>query len=362
MFLAIALVAVAAMVVLGAARLLIPAGGADAATGQAARGGGRPTVVTLTPVILRPFSSRIDVLGVAKGRQSVTLTADTTELVTKIFFRSGQAVRQGQVLAQLNAREQTADIGQYQAALALAEQNLQRYQTLADKGIAAKATVDQYRGTRDQALATVEAAKARAANRVIRAPFSGNIGLTDAAPGMLLNPGSSIATLDDTSVIRVDFPVPERFLSVLREGLQITATADAYPSENFRGVIAKLDTRIDPNTRAITARAEFPNGNRRLKPGMLMHVAIDQAQRESASAPESALLFEDDKAFVFVARPDPNKGQIAVRRPVSVGVRHDGVVEITDGLKPGDMVIADGLNRVRPNEAIVPAGQNKHAA
>lgn len=353
------------MVVLGALRLMIPAGGAPVAGPGASAGGkaaGRPTAVTLTPVVVRPFSDRIDVLGVAKGRQSVTLTADTTELVTRILFHSGQAVRQGQVLAELNAREQTADIGQYQAALALAEQNLQRYQTLADKGIAAKATVDQYRATRDQARATLEAARARAANRVIRAPFSGVIGLTDAAPGMLLNPGGSIATLDDISVIRVDFPVPERYLSVLREGLAISATADAYPNQAFRGFIAKLDTRVDPNTRAITARAEFPNGDRRLKPGMLLHVGIDQGLRQNPSAPESAVVFEGDKAFVFVATPDPKKGQIAVRRPVSLGVKREGVVEVTGGLQPGETVIADGLNRVRPNEAIVAAGREPKRA
>lgn len=352
------------MVVLGAIRLMIPAGGAagGAPGATAGKGAGRPTAVTLTPVVLRFFSNRIDVLGVAKGRQSVTLTADTTELVTRILFHSGQAVRQGEVLAELNAREQTADIGQYEAALALAEQNLQRYQTLADKGIAAKATVDQYKATRDQARATLEASKARAANRVIRAPFSGVIGLTDAAPGMLLNPGGSIATLDDISVIRVDFPVPERYLSVLLEGLPISATADAYTTQTFRGIIAKVDTRVDPTTRAITARAEFPNGDRRLKPGMLLHVGIDQAARQSPSAPESAVVFEGDKAFVFVASPDPKKGQIAVRRAVSLGVKHDGVVEVTAGLRPGETLIADGLNRVRPNEAIVAAGREPRRA
>ena len=357
MFLVVAVAALGLMVLVGAARLLLVGGqGAEAKTGA---GAARTVFIAEAPVQLRQFSNRIEVLGVAKARQSVTLTADATELLLKIYFRSGDHVRQGQVLAQLNAREQNANIGQEEAALALADQNLKRYQTLADKGIAAKATVDQYKAAYDQAKATLDAARSRAADRVIRAPFSGVVGLTDAAPGMLVNPGASIATLDDLSLIRVDFPVPERFLPVLREGLPISATADAYPAQAFHGVVAKLDTRIDPSTHALTARAEFLNGDRRLRPGMLLHVTIDQGERTTASVPEAAVVFEADGAWVLTVKPDPAKGAVAVKRVIKTGERRDGLVEVTSGLVPGEMVVADGLNRVRPNDAVttqVPKG------
>ncbi|MGC4107200.1 MAG: efflux RND transporter periplasmic adaptor subunit [Thermomicrobiales bacterium] len=102
------------------------------------------------------------------------------------------------------------------------------------------------------------AAEARQADRVIRAPFSGVVGLTDIAPGAVINPGAAIVTLDDLSVVRVDFQVPDRFLSAVREGQDIAATADSFPGQTFRGRVAKLDTRIDERTRALTARAEIP--------------------------------------------------------------------------------------------------------
>ena len=208
----------------------------------------------------------------------------------------------------------------------------------------------------ESAVAVVAARKAGVADRTIRAPFSGVVGLTDAAPGMLINPGATIATLDDVSVMRVDFPIAERYLSVLREGLALTATADAYPATKFTGKIAKLDTRIDPATRSIVARAEFANGNRMLKPGMLLHVSIDQTTRSNPAVPESAVVFQAKGAYVFGVTQDPKKGQIAVRKDIVVGQRGEGWIEVSSGLKAGDQVVSEGVNRVRANEAVRPTG------
>jgi membrane fusion protein, multidrug efflux system len=365
LFLIIAIVVLGVMAVAGGVRLLASGGGGGGA-GPAARGpgggGGGPrgpqaVAVRLAVVGERPFMEQIEVLGVAKARQSVTLTANTTELITRIRFQSGQFVRQGQVLADLNAREQNADILQAEAARDLAKSNWDRWQALADRGVAPKATAEQYQSPYQQAVAAVEARRAGVADRTIRAPFSGVVGLSDAAPGMLVNPGATIATLDDVSVIRVDFPIAERYLSVLREGLPLTATADAYPATKFTGRIAKLDTRIDPATRSIVARAEFPNANRMLKPGMLLHVSIDQTARTSPAVPESAVVFQAKGAYVFGVAQDPKKGQIAVRKDIVVGARGDGWIEVASGIMAGDQVVAEGVNRVRANEAVRVAGQ-----
>jgi membrane fusion protein (multidrug efflux system) len=372
LFLIIAIAVLGLMAVAGGVRMLMPAkgaaGGAPAAGAQARAGGGagprgagggrgaQAVVVKLTQVGQRPFVERIEVLGVAKARQSVTLTASTTELVTRIRFKSGDYVRQGQVLADLNARQQNADIIQAQAALDLAKSNLDRWQSLADRGVAPKATAEQYKSQYEQARAVLASRKAGVDDRTIRAPFSGVVGLTDAAPGMLVNPGATIATLDDVSVIRVDFPIAERYLSVLREGLPLTATADAYPAVTFRGRIANLDSRIDPGTRSIVARAEFPNANRLLKPGMLLHVSLDQTSRTNPAVPESAVVFEAKGAYVYGLGHDPKKGPIAVRKDIVVGSRGDGWIEVVSGLDVGDKVVAEGVNRVRANEGVRPVG------
>lgn len=417
-FLIAAVIAVLLMVVAGAARLFIfkpqsiggPGGGAPgaAAPGGAAAAGGaggaqRPgaaagfarggTQVTSLAAPVRTFTERMDVLGVAKGRQSVTLTSNTTQLVTAVRFRDGQNVTRGQVLVELRATEQDAGVDQAQAALEAARLNFERWNTLAEKGIAAPATRETYRASYDQAKAALAAAVARRGDREIRAPFSGVVGLTDIAPGALINPGTAIATLDDVSVVRVDFDIPDRFISRLRKGTPIIARAESYPGQTFAGVVAELDSRINERTRSIKARAELPNRGGLLKPGMLMRVGIEESSRQAVAAPEAAVQFDADQAFVFVihrsARPQSAgagagaaaaggqgaqggqrrppgaaapggansaprgmPGQVE-RRVVVAGQRQDGWVEILSGIEAGDQIVADGVNRLQNNQPVL---------
>lgn len=351
-FLFAAIGVLALMLIAGGLRLAVSAlGKAEPAGGRS--GGG--VLVSETRASIRPFTDRIEVLGVAKGRQSVTITSNTTELITGVHFKDGARVVKGQVLVDLKSQEQSADIAQAQAALNLADLNYERWKSLGAQGIASSASVDQYRVADEQAKANLDAAKSRMGDRVIRAPFSGVVGLSDVAPGTLINPGAPIVSLDDVVVMRVDFDVPDRFLPVLREGMPITARPDAYPNATVAGRIATLDTRVDEKTRAIKARAEFPNLDDRLKPGMLMRVAIDQGSRQSVAVPEAAVQFEGDQAYVYVlATRGP--GRIAVERQVQTGADAAGFIEIKDGLKAGEAIVADGVNRVSPNQQVRVAG------
>jgi membrane fusion protein (multidrug efflux system) len=358
-FLIAAVCALILMVVAGGLKLA--AGhGQKGAHGPAAAGkaGAKAVLVSEAYAVMRPFADRIDVLGVAKGRQSVTITSNTTELITAVHFTDGQRVRAGQVLVDLKAQEQNADIAQQQAALALAQSNYARWKVLYDKGIAAGASLDQYKAALDQAKANLAAAKSRKGDRTIRAPFAGVVGLSDIAPGALINPGTPIVSLDDLSVIRVDFQVPDRFLANLREGTPITATSEAVPGLSFTGRIAKIDTRVDERTRAIKARAEFANPEGRIKPGMLMHVAVDQGLRQAVAVPEAAVQYDADQASVFlIARQGPKT--VAAQKPVATGANEGGFIEIKDGLAAGSAIVADGVNRVKNNQAVRVTG---HAA
>lgn len=323
--------------------------------GPAAKGGGRggfgPTQVSVAVVQPRAFKDTIEVLGVAKGRQSVTLTAATTQLVERVRFRDGQQVARGAVLVELRATEQDAAVAQAQARLVQAQRSYERYRTLGQQGWASKAQVDEVEASYRAAQADVAAARAREADRVIRAPFAGVVGLSDVAPGALVNPGAPIVTLDDISAMRVDFQVPERYLAQLRQGQTILANVDAYPGETITGRIAQLDTRIDERTRAITARAEFPNPGGRLKPGMLVRVGVSRGERQSLSAPESAVSVQGDNAFVYVIRQNGER-TVAEQRPILTGIRQQGLVEIRDGVQPGERIVADGLNKIQPGQPI----------
>jgi len=299
----------------------------------------------------RDFVNQIQALGVARGRRSVDITSSTTELITRVLFRDGQTVRAGAPLVELQAREEDAGILTARANLAQAQRDYDRWQDLAERGVAPRVQAEQAQSALETAQAALEAAQARRGDRVIRAPFSGVIGLSTVTPGTLVNPGAVIATLDDIGVIRVDFPVPERYLSLVRAGTPIIATADAVPGETFHGTIALVDTRVDQTTRALTSRAEFPNLNGRLRPGMSIRVRVQEGQRQALAAPESAVLFEGDQAFVYRVAGTGEDAQ-AQRVLVETGAVEGGFIEILDGVSAGDQIIAGGLNRLQPGAPV----------
>lgn len=324
------------------------AGGPGGGRGGA---GGRGQAVSEAVAAPREFSDRIRVLGVARGRRSVNITSSTSELITRVMFTDGQRVAAGTPLVQLQAREEDANIADNRAQVARAETMYERYKTLNERGFASAAMVEQYETELESARASLVASEARAGDRTIRAPFAGVLGLSTVTPGTLVNPGAVIATLDDIDVVRVDFPIPERYLAVLRAGTPITATIDAYGDEVFTGRIALIDTRVNEATRSVTARAEIPNPGTRIRPGMAVRVAVQQGLRQGIAVPEAAVQYEGDGAFVYrIANGE--RGTTAQRVVVETGAVEGGFVEILSGLTNGDRVVGSGLNRIQPNAPV----------
>lgn len=356
-FLIAAAVLLVLMVVAAILRIAFASDGAEGARGPGGAGG-RGQQVSETVVAQRPFSDQIQVLGVARGLRSVNITSSTTELITRVMFVDGQRVAAGAPLVELQAREEDAAIIEARAQLAQAQREYDRYKALADRGIAPRVTAENAETAVETAQAALQAAQARRGDRVIRAPFAGTLGLTTVTAGTLINPGAVIATLDDTSTIRVDFPLPERYLNVLRPGAPLTATADAYGDEPFTGRIDLIDTRVNETTRAATARAVFPNPGGRIRPGMLLRVSVQQGQRQAASAPEAAVQYEGAGAFVYrIARG--NEGSTAQRVEIETGVVENGFVEILSGVEAGDRIVGSGLNRIQPGSPVTVAGQGR---
>ena len=339
------------LVLMVAAALLRIAFSGGEEGGPAGPGRGGAQAVSEVHVAERAFSDRIEVLGVARGRRSVDITSNTTELITRVFFSDGQRVAEGAPLVELRADQQDAGIIEAQARVQQARRDMERWEALAERGIAPRVTAEQARTDFETAEASLEAARARRGERMIRAPFAGVLGLTTVTAGTLVNPGVVIATLDDVSVIRVDFPVPERYLPVLTPGLTISARAEAYPEREFQGQIARLDTRVDPQTRAMTARAEFANPDRVLRPGMSMRVSIRQGSRIAPAVPEAAVQYQGGGAYVYRIAADGDRST-AQRIEVETGVVENGMVEIISGLGAGDRVIGSGLNRIQPGAAV----------
>lgn len=326
-------------------------GGATAAT-SAGKGGGPPApMVAAVPVASHAFTDGIQALGTAQAKESIVITPKVADTIRAIRFDSGQRVRRGQALVELSNVEQAADLAQARAANEAAQGELRRYQGLYDRGFASQARIDAVRAEADAAQARVDAGASRIADRTIHAPFSGVVGLRTASPGQYVRPGDQIGTLDDITEIKLDFDVPETQITRLRPGVEITATTAAFPDRTFAGRIAQVDSRIDPTTRTVRVRAILPNSDEAIRPGMLMTVQVLSNPREVLAMPETAILDEAGGSFVFRVN-QANGGQTAERVQVETGQRSGGMAEILSGLNPGDLVITEGLQAVRPGQQV----------
>ncbi|SIN59685.1 membrane fusion protein, multidrug efflux system [Parasphingorhabdus marina DSM 22363] len=314
--------------------------------------GGAPTVVGGT-VTQAEFVSDIEAVGTAFANEQTILTSPVTEKIERIAFSDGAVVRRGSVIAQLSRGEESADLNAVEARAAEADKQLDRLVSLQKRGFATNAAVDQQTALRDAARADASAIRSRISDRVIRAPFDGVISLRTVSPGTVVTSGSPIATISDISSIKLDFTVPENFLTALEKGQAIEARTAAYPDRNFYGTIDNINPLVDPLSRSLTVRAILPNAARQLRPGMLMTVRIVSETRTGLAVPESALLAQGDQNFVFVVDDEG----IARRTPIEIGLRSSGLVEVVSGVALGSKIVADGTVKVRddaPVNALLP--------
>lgn len=323
---------------------LIGLGGAAPQPG----GGGRAPLITAGTVGKARFAEEIEAIGTAKARDSVTITAKTADTVAAINFTEGQQVEAGAILIEMASAQQAADLAAARADLAEAEKAYARAADLVAKGISARATLDSATAARDAARGRLQAIEARLADTLIKAPFAGVVGLRNVSVGSYVRPGDVITTLDDILVLNGDFTVPERWLGVLKPGLQLAVEVAAYPDETFAGKVASVDTRVDPATRAVTVRAELENKDGRLRPGMLMSVSLLVSERDALAVPESALVSQGELRFVFRIDAETK----AQRVEVKTGLVLPGRVEILEGLAEGDRIVVQGTNKVIPGQPV----------
>jgi membrane fusion protein (multidrug efflux system) len=322
-------------------------GGGGPEAGEAAPA----TIVVTAQVAPREWRDTIEALGTARANESVTLTAKVSETVRKVGFDSGDVVRAGDVIVDLSSGAQLAGLEEARAAYQDAERQLARSQELAQTKIISESQLDTQRSTRDAAKARMDVVRAQLSDRVITAPFDGVLGLRRVSPGSLVTPGTPIATLDDISVIKLDFSVPERYLAVLSKGQEVAAHSETYPDRDFAGRVASVDSRVDPVTRSVTVRAEVPNPEALLRPGMLLSVRLYQAPRQAIVVPEIAVVQVGTEAFVYRV----SKDRIAERVRVTLGARRRGEVEIAAGLAAGDSIVTEGSVKLREGARVASA-------
>ena len=178
-------------------------------------------------------------------------------------------------------------------------------------------------------------------DRNIIAPFEGRLGKREITPGILGNNNSIIATLDDSTKLKVDIKLPENYVGILKNGLKVQATSDAF-NKIFTGEVKTVSSRVDPTSRSILAQIEILNPNLELIPGILLNIKVIFNERDSLSIPEESLIIQGDNKFVYLI-----ENNILKRKNVKIGLRNFGKVEILSGLEIGDNIVAEGTNKVR---------------
>ncbi|WP_417345477.1 efflux RND transporter periplasmic adaptor subunit [Ferrimonas sp.] len=321
----------------------------ETSKGDGARGKprGTPSVV-VTQVAAESMRREVEALGTVKARESVVMSVKVTEKVEAVHFDDGQRVEAGTLLLTLSDGEQQAKLRAARANLQEQQREFNRIKDLVQAKTIASSELDRLATSVDVAKATLAQYQAELDARYLRAPFSGVLGFREVSPGTLVTPGTEVTTLDDIQVVKLDFPVPERFLSQLNPGRSVEATAAAFPERVFTGTVVSIDSRVDPVTRAVVVRANIENPDLALRPGMLMTLKLITEQRDTLVVPEESIIPLQQRHYLFVVTPDNRIEQ----REVEVGLRIRGRAEILSGVNAGEIVVTRGIMKVRPGQEV----------
>lgn len=346
-------IAVVITVVLGASGFVYHRLQTDGEAAAAVGRGPDAVPVVLAAAAAGTIRERIEAVGTTLARQAVDIVPLTSGRIAEIAFTPGERVDVGAVLVRLDDEAEQAAVAEARASLREAELALERAKKLRANNTVAQATVDELEAAYLGASARVDAARKQLADRTVRAPFTGVVGIRRVDIGARVDDDTVLTTLDDLSEIEIEFSVPEIFFGQVRQGQPVSATSPAFPGRAFSGRIATIDTRVGQVSRAFRVRAVLPNPDLVLPAGMFMHVEVVLEERPAVLIPEEAVVAEGDSTFVFTVEDER-----AQRRPVRLGQRQAGTVEVLEGLEAGEPVVREGMQRLRDGVAVSTADED----
>ena len=336
----------------------------------------KPTAVSVEEARIEQWPPQLTAIGTMRAYQGIVIAPQAAGVISALHFESGSDVEAGQLLINIDDSVEQADLANGLAQLRNADATLARQRTLVAGGNTPQSTVDSALAARDSAAATVERTRAVIAQKAIRAPFSGRLGLRNADLGQYAAVGTALATLQQLDPIYADFPVPEEALATLAVGQDAVMTVDAIPGRTFEGKIKAIDARVSAESRNVTARAEFANPDRRLLPGMFANLTVTTgAPADELTLPRTAIVYSlyGDNVFVVkpappasppagqgaqaaqpasAATPGPAGGLVVERRFVHVGPVRGERIAIEDGVKAGEKVVTAGQVKLQANSPV----------
>lgn len=303
-------------------------------------------------VTISRISDDVSAVGSLMAEESVIIRPEIDGRIVGLHFQEGQAITAGTRLVTIDSTEYEAQTAAQRADLKTEEQRLVRTKELYEQKFISKDALDVQVGNVARLKAHVEEAESRTAKTVLKAPFSGILGLRQVSPGAYVKAGSDIVRLENVSSIKVDFRIPENYLSKIHPNQEIAVKLDAYPGEEFKGRVYAVEPVVDERTRTIAMRARIPNKGFKLKPGMFVRVVITLDSRPNAVVvPEQAIWPQGKDSFVFRVVD----GKAALTK-VDIGNRAPGTVEILKGLAANDMVITDGQMKLKDGAPVTVIG------
>jgi membrane fusion protein (multidrug efflux system) len=317
-----------------------------------------PSAVTTIVAARENWPATLSAVGTVAAVRGVTISADLPGVVDRIAFESGQSVRQGDVLAILDTRQERAQLAAVEAQQQLARVNFDRVQGLLNERVISRAEFDQ--ATADHRQAEARSGEIRAAidRKTIRAPFSGVLGIRHVNLGQYLSAGDALVTLEALNPIYVNFGVPQQTAGQMRPGRVVHAKVDDLAGADFTGRITAIDSVVDPTTRNVQVQATFANPRGTLRPGMFVQTEVVLGDAQSVvSVPASAISYAPygDSVFVVVeTKGEDGQTYKGVRQQfVKVGPTRGDQVGIVSGVTAGDEVVTSGVFKLRNGSAVL---------
>lgn len=333
-------------------------GRAKGGEGKGKGGGSQTIAVEASSARSEKSTTDLRAIGSLQSDESVQIASEIAGRIIEIPLQEGTQVKAGDILVKLDEALVRAEVTDATARHEFAKTNLERANTLSKSGNVTDRARDEASTNAQTALAAVELAKTRLAKHVIRAPFPGTVGLRLVSPGAYVAVGAPIVNLEKIDTLKVDFKLPELYLSDIKTDQTIEVTLDALPGRTFTGTIYAIDPQVDVNGRALSVRAKLPNTDGVLRPGLFARILVKGlTERQVVVIPESAIVPRGGENVVFAI-----EGGKAVESKVKLGNRKAGFVEILDGLKADVSVVTAGQQKLRNGSNVEVLIRNSDAA
>ncbi|WP_375289657.1 efflux RND transporter periplasmic adaptor subunit [Qipengyuania sp.] len=294
-----------------------------------------------------PEQTKVEAIGTARAVTSAEIYPERAGRVTRVMFSAGDYVRKGQPLLELDARQERLAVDAARVQVLEAEQLLGRYRRIEDTGAISESQIEAGETALASAKVALRQAQAELADTVIRAPFSGHIGLTDIDPGDRVSDQTAIAQIDQRGRLYIDFPAPEEVFASLGKGEVVRAVAFSNPDDPIDASIVSTDSTVSGDSRNFIARAAIPNSRDRFRPGMSFRVTFTRNDTSRAAVAEEAIVWGSEGSSLFVVRDAK-----AARVPVTITSRRDGLALVDGALSRADRVIVEGVQKIRDGQAI----------